>query len=149
MPSHKNKTKKVINRTESQRLSIANEIKLKIIQHNLDNDPASKILWAILDRYVKTGEPVNTNLFLKNRYDIERKYVVELHNNQHIKDVVMIRVLTPDELKINNSNVRVRSSDLNASQASMPVGVPGDWNNKKYITCSDDEECPELEKDQI
>jgi hypothetical protein len=149
-------------RTESERLQIVNETKLKLLENDIENDPASKVLWMILDRYVTSGIPVDTKLFLKHRYDMARKFVVTLHNDISKKDVVLIRVMTLEEIEISNKNTsnRVRnlqqravantSSNSNSGSRSMPVGVGGNWNNQAYVQeeSDSDEECPELERVQ-
>jgi hypothetical protein len=86
-------------KTESERLRTVNEIKIKLLDLNLENDPASKVLWRILDNYVKNGEPLNTILKFKMRYDTEKHYVVELYNKKGKKDVVLIRSGAPPSEK--------------------------------------------------
>ena len=78
-------------KTQSERLAVANEIKMNILEHNLEGDFASKVLWKILDRYVDNGNPVHTLLNLKGRYDRERMFVVDLYNDTRKRDVVLIR----------------------------------------------------------
>jgi hypothetical protein len=77
--------------TRTRRLWTVNEIKIQIIDHNLHDDVASKVLWKILDSYVEDGKPVDVELLLKGRYDISRKFVVKLHGSAKHKDVVLIR----------------------------------------------------------
>lgn len=78
-------------KTRSERLQVVNETKIKLMEHGLETDPASKVLWMILDRYVETGTPVNTVLHFKGRQVMGRHYVVNLYNNRRKLDVVLIR----------------------------------------------------------
>ena len=79
-------------RTASDRLKTVNEVKLMLMEHNLQQDPACKVLWLILDNYHKTGTSVRaTELPLKLRYDQPRKLVVTLANDTKVRDTVLLR----------------------------------------------------------
>jgi hypothetical protein len=104
----------IMPKSESQRRKIVNEIKINIINNQLENDPASKILWSILDRYVEKGDPVETTLYLQNRYDMERKYVVKLYNSKR-RDMVLIRIMNQEEIKRKYDNISrktIKQSDV-------------------------------------
>lgn len=144
-------------RTETERLQVVNETKLKLLEHDIADDPASKVLWMMMDRYVKTGNPViDVSLFMKRRYDIERKFLVNLYNDRKKKDVVLIRAMTPDEIS-KSSRTSARRPEIpvattGAAGSSMPIGVGGDWDNRAYAGVNpdidsdeEDDECPELE----
>lgn len=79
--------------TRSNRLWTVNEIKMQIIEHGLQADVASKVLWKILDSYVENAKPVDTELVLKGRYDMRRKFVVKLYGSSRRKDTVLIRTV--------------------------------------------------------
>lgn len=90
----KDKVKKNRPRTASQRLIIVNETKLKCIELNLNHDIATKVLFAMLDNYHRDGTTyIDKELKLNGRYDIPRKYVINLWNDQSNKDTVLIRAL--------------------------------------------------------
>lgn len=78
-------------RSQKNREKLARNIKLNISAHGLENEPAAKVLWIILDNYVQNAVVCNTELKFKNKYDIPRKFIVKLNNNKHIDDVVLIR----------------------------------------------------------
>ena len=81
-------------KTASQRLLTVNEIKMQCIDNNLMDDLATKILFRMLDKYHEKGETyVNKELRLVGRYDRERKYVINLFNDTHQRDVVLIRAI--------------------------------------------------------
>lgn len=77
----------------SQRLLTINETKMKIVEHNLEDDVATKVLWGILDTYHKTGKPVHTELVMQGHYSRRRKYVVDLYNDTQEIDRVLIRTI--------------------------------------------------------
>lgn len=81
-----------------ERVAVANETKLAIINMNIEDDPACKVLFMILDTYCEDGEPVETTLYLKKRYDRSRKIIVNLYNDEHRRDTVLIKPLTSDEI---------------------------------------------------
>lgn len=78
-------------KSQSERLQIVNETKMKLLEHELEGDMASKVLWKILDNYVKSGNPVDTILYLKGRKVGHCHYVVKLYNDRSKTDVVLIR----------------------------------------------------------
>ena len=81
----------------SDRLVIVNETKMKCIEHDILNDPATKVLFKILDNYHEKGLPCHIELPMKLRYDRPRKYVVDLHNQAGKLDTVLIRAMTEEE----------------------------------------------------
>lgn len=94
----KNKPKSRVPKTASERLIPVNETKIKCIEHNLTDDLATKILFTMLDNYYRDGTIyTNTELKLAGRYDVPRKYVVNLWNDRSKKDTVLIRSLDEDE----------------------------------------------------
>ena len=80
----------MVERNRRSREKIVRNIKLNISAHQLDNEPAAKVLWVILDNYVQRGLPCSTELRFKNRGDVPRKFVVKLHNNKLFDDTVLI-----------------------------------------------------------
>jgi hypothetical protein len=80
-------------RLATARLATINDIKLKCIQHNLQDDPATKILFKLLDDYHQNGTIYHLELKLKRRYDRPRKFLVDLYNDINKKDTVMIRTV--------------------------------------------------------
>lgn len=78
-------------RNRRSREKLVRNIKLNISGQGLDNEPAAKVLWVILDNYEQKGLPCTTELRFKSRGDVPRKFVVKLHNNKHMEDTVLIR----------------------------------------------------------
>lgn len=114
-------------RTKSQRLHTVNETKLKLIEHELENDPASKILWKLMDDYVNNGHPyVGVELKMKGRTLCDRKYVINLYNDLQCKDAVVIRKIKDDE-------------------DNMPQSMsPAVMNDTEETSDSDSDSAPEL-----
>ncbi len=80
-------------KSKSQRLVIATETKLKCIEHELEHEIATKILFTMLDNYVDKGVTyINKELKLALYCDRPRKYVINLYNDVSKKDTVLIRV---------------------------------------------------------
>lgn len=83
-----------MSKTPSERLKVVNETKMKCIEHDLTDDLATKILFKMLDRYHQDGTVYqNKELTLSGRYDMRRKYVVNLHNDRNKRDIVLIRAV--------------------------------------------------------
>ena len=81
----------------SERLVVVNETKMKCIEHDLTDDLATKVLFKMLDRYHQDGTVyINKELALQGRYDRRRKYVINLYNDRHRKDKVLIRAVDMD-----------------------------------------------------
>ena len=79
-------------RTPSDRLKTVNEVKLMLMEHNLQQDPACKVLWLMLNNYHTKGTAVSgAELQLKLRYDQPRKLVVTLANDTKVRDTVLLR----------------------------------------------------------
>lgn len=104
--------RKATPRPKHSRIKIVNETKMKLLDNRLENDTASKILWRILDKYYLDGEPVHTELNLQDRYDLPRKYVIDLYGDYNHVDTVLIRALTDEEIN------RKISSDLIKKQSA-------------------------------
>ena len=80
-------------KTKSQRLQILNEAKLSCLEHDLQDQIASKVLFRMLDNYYENGTTyINKELTLHLRYDMPRKYVVNLYNDMDKKDTVIIKI---------------------------------------------------------
>jgi hypothetical protein len=76
----------------SQRLQVANEVKLNCINHDLNEDFGTKILFGMLDQYVEKGTSYNNKeIRLVGRYDRPRYYLVNLHNDSAKRDTVLIK----------------------------------------------------------
>jgi len=132
-------------RTAQERLNSYIEIEGQLHNNNLQSDPASKILSAISLRYVKTGIPVYTTLFLQNRYDKPRKFVIELQNDKRKKDVVFIRIMTDNEIAKTNKNKSLRQEATQiSSEDDMPVGVGWSSKHKEEKRGEDSDDCPDL-----
>jgi hypothetical protein len=86
-------------KTSGERLITVNEIKMKCIEHDLTNDTATKVLFIMLNNYHRDGTTyINKELKLSGRYDIPRKYVINLWNDQTKTDTVLIRALDDEEV---------------------------------------------------
>jgi hypothetical protein len=83
-----------MSKTASERLRVVNETKMKCIEHNLTDDLATKILFKMLDKYHQDGTVyTNKELALQGRYDLRRKYVINLWNDHKKRDTVLIRAI--------------------------------------------------------
>lgn len=80
-------------KSASERLKIVNETKLKLIENHLMDDPSTKVLWIFLNNYHANGTECHCELPLKLRYDIPRKYVVDLWNDAKKMDTVVIKAV--------------------------------------------------------
>lgn len=90
-------------KTKSQRLKTVNEVKMKCIDHDLEDELATKILFTMLDNYYNRGTTyIDKKLQLNLKFDINRYYLVNLFNNQQMRDEVVIRADEDSE-----SSVRV------------------------------------------
>lgn len=106
-------------KTASERLLAVNETKMKCIEHNLMSDIATKILFKMLDNYHRDGTTyIGKELKLKGRYDVPRKYVVNLYNQRGKQDVVLIRVLDEDEKVLQSLAARRKTAEQNARSVS-------------------------------
>lgn len=77
---------------KSKRLQVVNEVKLNCINHNINNELATRILFQMLDNYYEKGTTyINKKLTLTLRGDVDRYYSVNLYNRLHKKDVVVIK----------------------------------------------------------
>lgn len=80
-------------RTQKQRLVVANETKFACLEHTLERDVATKILFTMLDNYVEHG---TTYIGKELKFSLPcaggpRKYVINLYNDIGKKDVVVIK----------------------------------------------------------
>ena len=90
--------RKVQPMTQAQRNQKVNEVILKIHEHELQDDPGSQELFQILYDYRDHGIPVQgKEICLQARMDPPRKYVIDLHNNQNIRDSVLIRAQSKED----------------------------------------------------
>jgi hypothetical protein len=81
-------------KSTAQRLEVANEIKEKCIKYNLKDDLGTKVLFSMLDKYVNEGTTyINKEIKLVRRYDRPRYYLINLYNDAHIVDTVIIKEL--------------------------------------------------------
>jgi hypothetical protein len=76
--------------TEKQRARVVNEVKMNIINHELENEIASKVLFQILNNYQRDGQPCHKELSLSMHNGAARKIVIHLYNNKSIQDIVSI-----------------------------------------------------------
>ena len=71
-----------------RREKTVNEVKMNVIVNNIENETASKVLFGILDTYLKTGEQfINVKLKFSTG---ERMYLLNLYNNPTMRDIVKI-----------------------------------------------------------
>jgi hypothetical protein len=105
--------KQARSRTQSERLKITNETKMKCIELELTEEVATNVLFAMLDKYHEDGTTyIGKELQLSPRHLTPRKYVVNLWNSMGKKDTVLIRELDDTETlvqKRRNSEQQARS----------------------------------------
>lgn len=79
-------------KTKQERQQTVSEVKFNIINKDLENEIASKVLFRMLDIYVETGQPViEKELSLHLPGDAPRKFVVNLYNQKNRMDTVVIK----------------------------------------------------------
>jgi len=97
----KNKVRKIVPRSPSERLQTVNETKMQCIDHELTGDLATKILFQMLDNYQRDGTTyIDKELNLNLRHHTPRKFVVNLYNDRSRKDTVVIKALTDSEMDL-------------------------------------------------
>lgn len=88
-------------KSRSQRLIISTETKINCIEHELEHELATKILFTMLDNYVEKGVIyLGKELKFRLRCDRPRKYVINLYNDVSKKDTVLIRLDEDDTARI-------------------------------------------------
>jgi len=103
-------------KTKAERLRIINEVKVKCLENELTDDPATKILFSMLENYYSKGVTyLNKELKIVGkgksmRGSVPSKFVVNLYNDRHKVDVVLIR---PQSLE-----------EVEAPQVQAPIPTP-------------------------
>lgn len=76
--------------TEQERARVVSEVKFHLVQQELETNLACKILFVLLDRYQRSGEPCHKELSLHLGDGISRKIKIHLYNSKRDKDTVVI-----------------------------------------------------------
>lgn len=121
-------------RKKSDRLLIANEVKMQCIDHDLMGELGTKVLFRMLDNYVDHGTTyINKELGILQLSQRPRKYVVKLYNDPSKVDTVVISVdERPNVLKPKKKEELPESSESSESEESSDSSE------------SEDEEIPDL-----
>lgn len=79
-------------KSKKEKLRSINEVKMYVVNNNLENDMASKVLFKMLDNYYDNDtEYVDKELSLGFKNGKYAKYIVNLHNIRSKKNNVILR----------------------------------------------------------
>ena len=85
-------------KTQLQRMIIVQEIESKLIDERIESELGSLVLMRILNKYLMTGQRfINKEVKLLIKGDQPRKFIINLYNDAHKRDQVLIRFINTNE----------------------------------------------------
>ena len=121
-------------RTKDSRQKTANETKVNCLAHNLDGDLATKVLFGMLDNYVERGVTYqNKVLRLVDRKNSGWCYVVNLYNDPHVKDRVLIhKIVHEDDVKAKERERKGENANADTPGEIDPATSANDLHTESY-----------------